>query len=101
MLPTRYEGFPLSALEAASTGLPLLLTRESNADGLLLDGQTGFWVRRDGADIAARLDDLADQLTRAAIGNASRRAAARFAWSEIVDRHVAVYQEILASRSAG
>jgi glycosyltransferase involved in cell wall biosynthesis len=101
VLPTRYEGFPLSALEAASTGLALLLTRESNADGLLLDGQTGFWVRRDGADIAARLDDLADPLTRAAIGDAARRAAARFAWSEIVDRHVAIYHEILASRRAG
>jgi glycosyltransferase involved in cell wall biosynthesis len=101
VLPTRYEGFPVSAIEAAATGLPLLLTRESNADGLMLDGETGFWVQRDAASIAARLHDLADPSMSARIGQAARRAAARYAWSEIIDRHVAVYEEILTSRRGG
>lgn len=100
VLPTRYEGFPLAALEAASCGLPLLLTRESNAGGLLIDGETGFWVRREAGSIAARLTGLDDPSLRERLGAAARRAAARFAWSAIVDRHVDVYASLLASRAS-
>jgi glycosyltransferase involved in cell wall biosynthesis len=96
VLPTRYEGFPLSAIEAAASGLPLLLTRESNADGLLEPGETGYWVRRDPADIAARLSELGDPVLRARLGTSSRRVAERFSWPRIVDQHIAVYEEILA-----
>ena len=95
VLPTRFEGFPLSAIEAAASGLALLLTRESNADGLLEPGETGFWVRRDAIDIAARLSELGDPALRARLGASARRAAERFSWPRIVDRHVAVYEEIL------
>jgi glycosyltransferase involved in cell wall biosynthesis len=98
VLPTRYEGFPLSAIEAASCGLPLLLTRESNADGLLLDGETGFWIERNGASIATRLDELRNPVVRDRLAQAARRVAARFSWSEIVEQHVAVYEEILRAR---
>jgi len=101
VLPTRYEGFPLSALEAAATGLPLLLTREANADGLLYDGETGFLVQRDAASIAAGLEGLSDPRRRAQIGQAARRVALRFSWAQIVGRHIDVYTEILAARSAG
>jgi UDP-glucose:(heptosyl)LPS alpha-1,3-glucosyltransferase len=98
VLPTRYEGFPLSAIEAASTGLPLLLTRESNADGLMTSGETGFWVSRDATSVAARLNDLSDPLLRGRFARAARRAALRYSWSQIVDQHVRVYSEILAAR---
>ena len=100
VLPTRYEGFPLAALEAASCGLPLLLTRASNADGLLLDGETGFWVQREARSIAARLADLDDPSLRERMGAAARSAAGRFAWSAIVDRHVDVYSALLAARAS-
>ena len=101
VLPTRYEGFPLSAIEAASVGLALLLTSEANADGLLHEGETGFRVQRDAASIAARLNnELADPSLRARMGASSRRVAAGFSWAEVVDRHVEVYSEILAARSA-
>ncbi len=99
VLPTGYEGFPLAAIEAASTGLALLLTRESNADGLLKPGETGFWIQRDGESIAARLSDLDDAALREGVGASARRVAAAYAWPQIVDRHIAVYSEILASRA--
>jgi len=98
LLPTRYEGFPLSAIEAAATGLPLLLTRESNADGLLVHGESGFWIERDAMSVAKRLSELGDPMLRARVGEAARLTAARFSWSAIVDRHAAVYSEILAMR---
>jgi glycosyltransferase involved in cell wall biosynthesis len=100
VLPTRYEGFPLSAIEAASTGLPLLLTRESNADGLLHDNKTGFWIQRDAASVAARLNELGDVSLRTRMGHEARRTAHRFAWSVIVDQHVSIYLEILAARGS-
>ncbi|MEM6505021.1 MAG: glycosyltransferase family 4 protein [Planctomycetota bacterium] len=56
------EGFGVSIAEAASMGLPVVVTRSGGIPDQVLDGQTGFLVEeRDIQRMAASMLDLVDQ----------------------------------------
>jgi glycosyltransferase involved in cell wall biosynthesis len=95
LLPTSYEAFPLVALEAAAAGLPLLAGRVSGVEELIEDGENGWFVKRDGADIATRLDALReDRDLRLAMGAAAREAGAAYTWDRVVGAYVKLYETL-------
>jgi glycosyltransferase involved in cell wall biosynthesis len=101
VFPTSYEAFPLVALEAAAAELPLLITRVNGAEELVEDGVNGWFIDRDSADIARRLQALTASGERArAMGVAARSATGRYSWDEMAERYLALYSQI-ASRHNG
>ena len=93
VFPTAYEAFPLAALEAAASGLPLLVTRVNGVEDLLRENENGWFVARDGADIGRRLTALhADPAAAARMRAAARRAAEPYSWQAMVDRYLAIYE---------
>jgi UDP-glucose:(heptosyl)LPS alpha-1,3-glucosyltransferase len=95
VLPTAYETFSLVTFEAASTGLPLLVTQVSGVDELLEDGDNGWFIARDGRDIARRMNELrsSPQLARR-MGDRARAAASAFSWEAMADGYTSVYREL-------
>jgi UDP-glucose:(heptosyl)LPS alpha-1,3-glucosyltransferase len=92
VFPSNYEAFPLVALEAAASGLPLLATPVSGVRELIQDGRAGFLIARDPTAIAERLRQLAaDPDLRRRMGDAARNAAERFSWSAMVLKHHELY----------
>jgi UDP-glucose:(heptosyl)LPS alpha-1,3-glucosyltransferase len=99
VLPTAYEAFPLVSLEAAAAGLPLLITRVSGVEELLVDGVNGWFIERDAGVIADRLARLAtDAGRRSSMGAAAREVAARFGWQQVIDRYTQHYERLAAAR---
>lgn len=97
VFPTAYEAFPLVILEAAAAGLPLVASRVNGIEDILVDGENGWFVERDGAAIAARLHELgADGERRRAMGRAAREASARFTWDAVVDAYDDLYDGLRA-----
>ncbi len=97
VFPSAYEAFPLVALEAAASGLPILATPVNGVRELVRDGAEGFLIERDAGSIAARLRQLAaDPVLRARLGAAAREAALSYSWERMVDR----YEELYASLRA-
>jgi len=95
VLPTAYEAFPLVALEAAASGLPLLVARVNGVEELLEDGGAGWFVARDGRDVARRLNALAaDAPLARRMGAAARAAAGAFSWEAMADGYRALYAEL-------
>jgi len=96
VLPTRYEGFPLVSIEAAASGLPLVMTAAANAGDVLADGDSGWIVERSGPAVAQALRLLEDHDLRARFGISARSRAELLSWEHVSERHAAVYQRLAA-----
>lgn len=99
VLPSLYEGLPVSVLEAMAAGKPVVATSVDGTDEVVEDGRTGLLVppgdaRALAAAIRRLIDD--DALARR-LGAASRaHVAAHFTAQTMVDRVANVYEEALA-----
>jgi glycosyltransferase involved in cell wall biosynthesis len=94
VFPTAYEAFPLVALEAAASGLPLLVTAVNGVEDLLQDGGNGWFVNRDPQNIARRLNELQLHPQRArAIGKRARAAATGYSWEAMAAAYASIYDE--------
>ncbi|HVK26468.1 MAG TPA: glycosyltransferase family 4 protein [Actinokineospora sp.] len=83
------EALGIVFLEAAATGLPIVVGRSGGAPETVLDGETGHVVDgRDVAELAARVGGLlADPAGAAAMGAAGRAwMQASWRWSDRADR---------------
>ena len=93
--PSYFEGFSLVMLEAAASGLPLIVPRMNGTAELVEDGVNGWFTHRDGSAIGERLRTLRDDpALRTVISAAARRSAQPFDWERVTDRFEALYAEL-------
>jgi glycosyltransferase involved in cell wall biosynthesis len=98
VLPSRYEGMPLAALEAMEAGLPVVATRVVGSEEVVVDGVTGALVpfgrpTELGAALAAL---IADPRLRRRQGAAGRcRYLAGFTRDRMAADTAAVYEGLL------
>jgi glycosyltransferase involved in cell wall biosynthesis len=96
----RYEGSSLVTLEAMAHGLPVIATRAGGLPDKVDDGRTGYLV--DAGDIVALADAIARMAAshdRAALGrHGADLVRERFAGPVVVDRWLALYEELLRTR---
>src|SRR3984957_9893448 len=88
-LPSRFEGLPMSVIEAMLTGLPVVATNVRGPAKQVIDGETGFSVPPgDAAALGSALAQLArDPDLRARMGNAGRhRALDRYDEAKVLSR---------------
>jgi glycosyltransferase involved in cell wall biosynthesis len=91
VLPSLFEGFALTAIEAMAAGLPVIVSEHTFGADVITDGVDGFVVPiRDSDAIAERLRFLhASPTARARIGAAARRRAEDYSWERYGRRIVA------------
>jgi UDP-glucose:(heptosyl)LPS alpha-1,3-glucosyltransferase len=98
-LPSSYETFSLATYEAGASGLPLLATRVSGIEDLLVDGYNGWFIDRRPTEIARRLEQLAgDGALRGAMGERSRAAALGFGWERVPGAYADLYRSVADER---
>ena len=99
VLPSRFEGLPLSIIEAMFAELPVIATDVGSVRELVVNGESGVLVPpNDVTALAAAMRELAGQPERrAALGAAGReRALAHFSLESMLERYRQVYEELLA-----
>jgi UDP-glucose:(heptosyl)LPS alpha-1,3-glucosyltransferase len=77
ILPTRYDPFPTTALEALAMGLPAIVGRRSGAAEILQDGENGWICEPEDISGLARLMHAAETTACDPGRGDARRAAAR------------------------
>jgi glycosyltransferase involved in cell wall biosynthesis len=93
VLPSLYEGFPLVALEAAASGLPIVVSALYGVEDLLLDGDNGFLIETSAAGVKQGLERVLSltPASRHAMGQRARQAVSIYSEENFVDAWRAVY----------
>jgi glycosyltransferase involved in cell wall biosynthesis len=97
-LPSRFEGFPLSVVEAMLAGLPVVAADVGSVREAVIHDQTGLLIDPDDADsLAAALRRLlTDESERRRFGQAGRELAlARFVADDMANAYAELYRELL------
>ncbi len=101
VLPSYREGLPKVLLEAAASGRAVVTTDVPGCRDAIEPGRTGLLVPvRDAESLALAIEELLDNPgQRMAMGLAGRQLAEKeFDIRAVVDKHLAIYQRLLASR---
>lgn len=93
------ESFGIVLVEAMAVGVPVVCSDIGGYRDLVRDDQEGLLVPpRDPEALATALGALLDNpARRAALGEAARQSAARYAWDVVAGQVVEVYQGVLGS----
>lgn len=96
VLPSNYEGLPMSIIEALAFGRPVVA---SDVGGIteLLDGQNGFAVENDAEMMAAKLRYVLEDAERyAGMAQAARRTyLEKFTVERMVEGYDSIYRDII------
>jgi glycosyltransferase involved in cell wall biosynthesis len=97
-MPSRAESFGVSAVEAASCGLPVVACRVGGIPEIVEDGRSGLLCDpEDEFELARALSQLlSDAKARREMGKEGRRVAIRkFEWSRNVDQMETLYRRVV------
>ncbi len=100
ILLSRWEGLPLTILEAMRAGVAVVASRVGGIPELVDENVTGFLVRNEPTAAAAAIQALLDDSSlRTRFGEAGqKRFLAHFTFEQMLSKTEAVYQRALASR---
>ncbi len=97
LIPSRYEGSSLTALEALARGLPVVATAVGGLPDKVIPGATGFIAPTAGpvALAVALRAALTDRAAWPALGASGRRLVAeRFSWDALAAQYLDLYHEL-------
>lgn len=99
-LPTRYDPFANSTMEALACGLPVITTTANGVSEILQDGRDAFIIdSNDHEALAERLRLLCrDECTRKRLAEAGREAIKPYTWQRTALETMNVYTSVLQGR---
>lgn len=103
VLMSKFEGFPLSTLEAMRAGLPVLVSDVGGAGEAIVDGESGFLIPAgDAATLRERILLLTEKPERRELmGNAARRRyESEFSADTMVRRTLNLYDDVISGKRA-
>jgi len=101
VMPSRYEGWGIVAIEAAACGKPVIGQRVTGLVDSVRDGETGILVPYEDVDaLAAAINRIVeDDELRHRMGAAGRKWARNFSWDEAARKQEEFYYKVVEAES--
>ncbi len=101
VMPSDYESFGMVALEAMAMGTPVIASNVGGLGYLVKDAETGFLVPvREPNSIATCITKMVtDDDCSTIMGQNASALAQEYAWSNIADRILSIFDDILGKKS--
>ena len=94
VLPSLWEGMPITLIEAMATGLPIVATGVGGVPDMIESGATGLLVNSSKEQIAeALLKLISDSKLRQEMGKATRLASEQFSAQEMAKKYAFIYND--------
>ncbi|RLJ00762.1 MAG: hypothetical protein DRP08_06300 [Candidatus Aenigmatarchaeota archaeon] len=96
VLPSRYETFGISALEAMASGSAVVLSKNAGISEYLEHGKHALIIEPTEENIVKAVNTLLeDDRLRKKLSRNGKRKAQEFHWKNIVDKYIEIYREML------
>ena len=93
LLPSKFEGMPMTIIEAMGTGLPVVATAVGGVPDMLRSGESGMLVSQEPREVAdAVLKLLQQEELRRTLGENARKDSARFGADYMAAAYCGIYQ---------
>ncbi len=93
MLPSNYEGMPMTIIEAMGTGLPIVASKVGGVPDMIMDRKSGLLTSTDPAEVAeAVLELIGSEDLRQCLGQRAREESKRFSAAYMAKCYFEVYQ---------
>lgn len=102
VMPSHYESFGMVALEAMACGTPVVASQVGGLAFLVRDGETGFVVPGNDVHLLAKrlIELIKDKELRNKLGNKSAEYAQLYAWENISEKMIEVYNQVLEKHNS-
>jgi glycosyltransferase involved in cell wall biosynthesis len=102
VVPSRYEAFGLVILEAMAAGRPIVATAVGGIPEVVSPGRNAILVAPDADSIAEGIRQLiAQPELRTSMAKANLLDAARYSWSEVAPKYLALYRNLVRGQAVG
>ena len=94
ILPSNWEGMPITLIEAMGTGLPVVVTPVGGIPDMIDDNSSGLYCENDPSDLARKMEMLIlDANLRRRLGMAAAEKAKKFSAKVMTNEYVKLYGE--------
>lgn len=94
ILPSKWEGLPITLIEAMGTGLPIVVTPVGGVPDMIEDKCSGLFCENTPSDLAHKIEMFVlDENLRRKLGNAAAERANKFSSQTMTDEYVKLYRE--------
>lgn len=91
-LPSKYEGIPMTLIEAMGSGLPIVASRVGGIPDMITDGKEGLLCTPDADDIAIKIEQMIeDDSLREACGKCAFAKSAQFSAKTMAEKYIEIY----------
>ena len=91
VLPSNYEGMPMTIIEAMGTGLPVVAAEVGGIPDMLTNGESGFLTRDEASFLEACEALIADEALRIKLGSQAKLDSCRFSAEYMAQKYCEAY----------
>lgn len=96
LLPSSWEGMPMTVIEAMGAGLPVIASRVGGIPDMIQPGESGVLIAPQPRELADAVESLVkDEALRQALGEGGKRAARNFSLEAMAQGYVDLYKQLV------